>query len=400
MVWCEIIWGHDQSRFFELVLLMTFLLPLAAARGHACQHFLVIMLRHEGKLTDKLDLQVDAQNVLLLHLGRLLEIPGVLGLVLDALGLEALQGVREDDPGADAGPEVLGRERAERDVLPGLDVASAPVVEQDIAKDVILGLSDGDGLAQLVRAADEHAHLELEVELLRGGEGGNLGLGLGVEKDLAPGAADGCAGDHDARGAAVVGNGEMRVVGLQGVVGTAEQNADVEGVVLADVEVGVVANGHGDVVLHVREAEQGLLAERRILLQELGQLRVGGEDLLKVGPHLAMKGASEGGKCVEGLLREDIAQGVVDLLVAREALLLCEHLQIKHMLTNGNSRARCRVGGRRDDAERDVGGGKVARRSNIEPGRHLEGITTTTNLRNETQVATATGHLEQRNAHG
>src|SRR5213075_3602842 len=48
--------------------------------------------------------------------------------------------------------------------LPGLDVARAPVVQQDDAEQVPLGVPDGDRLAEARRRADDEADLALDVE--------------------------------------------------------------------------------------------------------------------------------------------------------------------------------------------------------------------------------------------
>ena len=58
-----------------------------------------------------------------------------------------------DDPRRDGGSEVLGQERAERLVLPGLDVARRPVVQQAEAGDMLARLADRDRLAERVARA-------------------------------------------------------------------------------------------------------------------------------------------------------------------------------------------------------------------------------------------------------
>jgi hypothetical protein len=63
-------------------------------------------------------------------------------------GAEGIEGDDGGDPGGDGGGEVFGEERAEGLVLPGLDVAGGPVVEEADAEDVCGGAGDGDGDAQ------------------------------------------------------------------------------------------------------------------------------------------------------------------------------------------------------------------------------------------------------------
>src|SRR5690606_3425075 len=55
-----------------------------------------------------------------------------------------------DDPGRDARHEVLRQEGPERLILPCLDVARRPIVQQAEARNVILGILDGDWLTELV----------------------------------------------------------------------------------------------------------------------------------------------------------------------------------------------------------------------------------------------------------
>src|SRR6185437_6641620 len=67
-------------------------------------------------------------------------------------------------PGRDRGGEALGEEGTERLILPRLDVARRPVIQQTEAEHVLLRLRDGNRAAEAVAAADEHTDLELEVE--------------------------------------------------------------------------------------------------------------------------------------------------------------------------------------------------------------------------------------------
>src|SRR5690606_31300411 len=78
--------------------------------------------------------------------------------------------IEGDDPRRNGGCEVLREERAERLVLPGLDVARRPVVEQAQPEDMRLGVVERDRLALAVAAADPDAALELVVEATTFGE--------------------------------------------------------------------------------------------------------------------------------------------------------------------------------------------------------------------------------------
>ena len=61
---------------------------------------------------------------------------------------EGFQGRDWCDPGGDGCGEAFGQERTEGLVLPRLDVAGRPVVEEADAKDVICGFGDWDRRAE------------------------------------------------------------------------------------------------------------------------------------------------------------------------------------------------------------------------------------------------------------
>src|SRR5258708_37605460 len=71
-------------------------------------------------------------------------------------------------PGGDRREERLAEERPERDVLPQLDVARAPVVHQHDAENVLGEALWRYGLAAPAGHTDDEAELELEVETLCG----------------------------------------------------------------------------------------------------------------------------------------------------------------------------------------------------------------------------------------
>ena len=134
-------------------------------------------------------------------------------------------------PVRDRGRERLAEERAERDVLPGLDVARRPVVEPDDAEDVV-----GERVVRrpACRASDGGADHEAELGL-------DVEPGARAERRAASAAP--CAGrcgrttgvpdDDDGAGAAVVADREVLPVGQQRLAVGAEDPADVGGVVLA-----------------------------------------------------------------------------------------------------------------------------------------------------------------------
>ena len=142
-----------------------------------------------------------------------------------------------DDPRRDRRRERLAEERAERHVLPGLDVAGRPVVDQADAEHVPANASTGDRRAARRARADDEAHLGLDVEP----------PGRPEDRPRRPavrrwprGRRTGDAGDDDRARAAVVADRQVLPVGVQRVLLRPEDRADVRGVVLAGVEVDVV----------------------------------------------------------------------------------------------------------------------------------------------------------------
>ena len=74
------------------------------------------------------------------------------------------QHVQRRDPGGHRGRERLAEERAERDVLPGLDVARRPVVEQAHAEDVLGETGHRHRYARRAGRSDDEPDLGLDVQ--------------------------------------------------------------------------------------------------------------------------------------------------------------------------------------------------------------------------------------------
>mmetsp|Transcript_5796 Transcript_5796/g.18243 ORF Transcript_5796/g.18243 Transcript_5796/m.18243 type:complete len:430 (-) Transcript_5796:18-1307(-) len=174
---------------------------------------------------------------------------------------EGLKGEGRDDPRRDGRAEVLAQERAERDVLPLLDVARTPVIEGREAEDLLVRLGDRDRLAELVAGADVRGHLELEVD---GGRRAERRGRLRVGTLLPVGARQRGAADDDGGRAAVVPDGDVQpVLEQRGRVG-AEHLAEVRGVLAGGVAVGVVANVRRQHHLHVTLADERGALERLV----------------------------------------------------------------------------------------------------------------------------------------
>ena len=79
-----------------------------------------------------------------------------------------------DDP-------VLAKEGTEGNVLPLLDVAGGPIVEENQSEDVVLGFGRRDALAKRFAVECDERHFEFEIEQARwsedGGASGRDGFG-------------------------------------------------------------------------------------------------------------------------------------------------------------------------------------------------------------------------------
>ncbi len=103
------------------------------------------------------------------------------------------------------------------------------------------GLPDGDGGAQGIALRHPDAQLQLIVEASAGFEDRHLGV---RRLALAARAHHGLAAGAHRRGAAMIADRHIFVVGQQRIVG-AEQLADIGGMMDADIEIGVIADPRG-----------------------------------------------------------------------------------------------------------------------------------------------------------
>src|SRR5690606_3963511 len=148
----------------------------------------------------------DIQRTLLLVL-LVVEIRQRLRVTLGPRRLGATEGLQcfgHHDPGRDAGGEALGQEWPQRLVLPGLEVARRPVVEQAEARHMAARLADRNRLAAGVALADPDTQLQLVVEPLARTEARLAGT---RRQGLAIGTPHRCAGHIDGRSATVIADG-------------------------------------------------------------------------------------------------------------------------------------------------------------------------------------------------
>ena len=224
---------------------------LEAAFEGADVHRLVI-LAHEVGLHGA---EVDVVGAILVgaEVGESLDF----GLVR-AVASEGFESEGGDDPGGDGRGEVLAEEGAERNVLPLLEIAGGPVVEESVTEDVLVSVSGLDGLTEGVTSTEVDGHFEFEIHSSAGTEDGRLAFDGAA---LTVGAADGGARDDDGRGASVVADGEVQPVFEEGRLVGAEHLANVGSVVAGDVEVSVVTDVAGEEHLDVLLSDEGGLLE-------------------------------------------------------------------------------------------------------------------------------------------
>ncbi len=180
---------------------------------------------------------------------------------------ERLERGERDDPRRHRRGERLAEERAQRLVLPALDVARAPVVDEHEAEDVLGGRARRDRRPERVAGAGDEPELELDVEPLRRPEG-RRAAGLGGRELAARAPHRRARDDHRAR-PAVVADREVAPVRQQRVAVGAEHAPEVGGVLERRVEVDVVANRQRQPHLDLGKRHRAALgrAVRKPLLQ-------------------------------------------------------------------------------------------------------------------------------------
>jgi len=279
-----------------------------------------------------------------------------LGVLLWARDAKVVKGFEGDDPRGDGGAEVLAEEGAEGDVFPLLDVAGGPVVEEHKAKNVVLRLGCRDPLAERFAVEGDEGHLEFEVE--ETGRAEDRGLVV-AEAGLAHGTADGRAADDDAGGPAVVSHWHVLPVGEQGVVRVAKHLADVPGVVLAGIEIRVVAHFHR----HVHGDGRGGNEARRVKVGAVSELgRVGSEqglDALAQGDRGRLAELHQG-------IQDGCGKDVVGEAEAVEEACGVEGAEVNDVVAQPHPGTGIAVG-RRENAKREIGEREIVPRWHVDP---------------------------------
>ena len=276
--------------------------------------------------------------------GRRPEVGKRRGLLRGASALERHQRGHRDDPGRDRGGKVFPEKRAERDVLPPLDVSGTPVVDKHHPKDVVKGAAHRNRFAERVALADKEARFHLEVELLRRSQPGRPAIRL----DLAARTADVRRADDDGRGSPVVGHRQVKPVWHQRVRRAPKHRPDIGGVLFRGVEVRVVADLGGQEEVYCGEAVQGVLAQGAVIAKGGGCRQEEGGDGLACG---LPRRRAEFHKRVQHRLRERallLKGGVLKQVV------FFQHGKIQHLLPDGYADARTSAGAWPEHPVREV----------------------------------------------
>jgi len=309
------------------------------------------------------DLEVDVKMALPL---LFVEVRKRLGLARDAMSSKRLEGVHQYDPRTNRRAEILAVNGTKRLVFPCLNVTCRPIVHENHAEQVIRCITNPDNVAHVRVGANETTQLELKVELAAGSQDRLLDVGTWVLQDLAVRTLDGCAADYDTRRSAVVTDRQMHVVWLQSILCSAEECSHVVRMVQAGVEVGVVANLHGEVVLDLIQLDESFLAQLIVPLQDLRKRASYEKHALEVFADDCVILASEGSKRVQGRFEEDTLEWL-DGRECREAIAFRESCKIESFIANGNGWTRLLVVGSSDDAEGNVVDGEMRFRIDVDP---------------------------------
>ena len=238
-------------------------------RGRIIHH--VVVRPGDHRLGLALGCKPHLQRDVVKHRPRLLQVVEQRALPLRRGTAERLQRGLGDDPRRDRRGRGLGLERTQRLVFPRLDVARRPIVQQHVAKDHRVGLRHRH--RAVGRGADDGAHLKLDVKALAGRKDRQIRI---RRLELSPGTAHVGARHHDRGRPPVVADGNRQPVRRQRVLRPAEHRADIGGVMLAGVEIGVFRDGKGHQHLgpgHRNHVVDKRLRIRRILCQQVGDAR-------------------------------------------------------------------------------------------------------------------------------
>src|SRR5687768_8479745 len=90
--------------------------------------------------------------------------------LLWSFSTKRLQRIHRNNPWRDGGGKVLGEKRTQRHVLPLLNIACGPVIEQNKSCDIVFGLGGVYRMTELCFSAGDKRYFKLEVELSCRGE--------------------------------------------------------------------------------------------------------------------------------------------------------------------------------------------------------------------------------------
>ena len=270
------------------------------------------------------------------------------------------QSVQRDDPRAHAGPKILSQKRAERNVLPFLDVTRGPIIEQRQAEDEVIRLGGADRLAHRLSTVGHERHLQFEVQQPRRAENRRRIL---VGTRLAGRTSNRRSAHHNARSAAVVSDRHVLPIGQQGIFWIPEHLAHIAGVVFTGIKVGVVAHlnrqVHGRVGLRYQHT-RGVIRQFR------------GAGLQQFPQSAAHRSRGLFASANEGIERRRIKIRMLTAEVIKQAQGR-NFGQIKDVLTNGHTRAGASVSCA-ENTKRQVLNGKVRVGRHVDPTGQIKVI--------------------------
>ena len=275
--------------------------------GRRVVHVAIVGSRNRRGRVRLLGSHVHLELDVIQHRARLVEIRQQRAFAVGCRHPKRLQRRPGDDPGADRRCERLGLEGTQRLILPGLDVTRRPVVEEHVAEDHLVRLGHAHRLSHGIGGADDGAQLELDVETTARPEAREVGVG---GPRLTERSSHARPAHHDRRRASVVADRDVQPVGWQRVVRAAEHRSDVERVLAARIEVGVLGDRERQLEPDVAPrndravAEGGVALESRVAArcQQLGESRPdGGPGSRPEGHEIVQRRPSKDGRGPSGI---------------------------------------------------------------------------------------------------
>mmetsp|Transcript_1162 Transcript_1162/g.1849 ORF Transcript_1162/g.1849 Transcript_1162/m.1849 type:complete len:313 (-) Transcript_1162:6-944(-) len=254
----------------------------------------------------------------------------LLGRSLHTEGLQSLHG---DDPRRNSSSKVLSTEGTQRNILPLLDVTSAPIIHDSNTKNFVFSIFDLNSVAQLIRGTDVESHLKLEIKESAGSElrGSLSRLGLTA------GTMEVGSRNNNRGGSAMVTNREMEPVGLKGVINSTEHDSHIGGVLSRRVKISIISNTSRENHLNRILCHKGFSSQFLVISQS----RIISRQERRDGNTSFLPGSlAHGHEGVEGGLTEDF--GAIEERSVEQASI-GHNSKIQDLISNSNSNGVCPI---------------------------------------------------------